>query len=52
MDALLDLAEADPDDKTSILRLQATVHVTGEIKDRLEAVILASGTSDGGYTAS
>lgn len=52
MDALLDLAEADPDDKTSILRHQATVYVTGEIKSRLEAEILRSGTSDGGVSAS
>lgn len=52
MDALLDLAEADPDDKTAILRLQAIAHVTMEIKDRLEAEILASGSSDGGVSAS
>lgn len=51
-DALSDLSVADPDNKTEILRLQAIAHVTMEIKDRLEAEILASGSSDGGVSAS
>lgn len=50
LEALNTLAEVDPDDKTRILRQQAIVHVTGEIKDKLLACIAATGEMDGGYT--
>lgn len=48
--ALNELAEINPDDKTAILRQQAIVAVTGEIKSRLEACITATGERDGGYS--
>lgn len=51
MDALVALAEADPDDKTEILRLQAVVRVTANIRDALMAEILRTGEHDGGMTA-
>ena len=51
MDALVALATANPDDKTEILRQQAFVRVTGEIRAALEATILRTGESDGGMTA-
>lgn len=47
--ALADLAEADADDKTMIVRLQQKVKVTAEILAELEGMILSMGTSDGGY---
>lgn len=51
MAALVALAEANADDKTQILRLQAKVWVTGEIRDALMAEILRTGEHDGGMTA-
>lgn len=50
LEALNGLAEVKASDTDDILRLQAIVHVTGEIKDRLEACITATGERDGGYT--
>lgn len=47
--ALADLAEADADNKTMIVRLQQKVAVTAEILAELEGMILSMGTSDGGY---
>jgi hypothetical protein len=49
MQALNDLATANADDKTAILRLQAKVAVTIEILDELSGMILAMGASDGGF---
>jgi hypothetical protein len=46
--AMSDLAVADADDKTAILRLQAKVAVTTEILDELNGMILAIG-NDGGF---
>lgn len=51
MDALLALADADPDDKTSILRQQAIVAVTGDMPQMLKRAILLTGEHDGGVTA-
>lgn len=48
MDALNALSETPADDPNEIRRLQALVQVTGEIKDRLEAAIIATGELDGG----
>lgn len=50
LDALNALAEVDPDDKNMILRHQAIVAVTGEIKDLLERCLLVTGNQDGGYS--
>lgn len=50
LDALNALAIVNPEDQTAILRQQAIVAVTGEIKDRLEACITATGEKDGGYS--
>ena len=47
--ALNDLAAHDADDKTGIVRLQQKVAVTDEILGELQGMILAMGTSDGGY---
>jgi hypothetical protein len=52
VDALNALATVKVDDTLSILGLQAIVAVTGEIKDRLEAVVLRAGQSDGGMSLS
>ncbi len=49
MQAMTDLATADADDKTAILRLQAKVAVTTDILDELNGMILAMGASDGGF---
>lgn len=49
MKALVDLSTANADDKTAVLRLQAKVAVTDEIRSELEGMILEMGTSDGGY---
>lgn len=49
MKAMSDLATANADDKTAILRLQAKVAVTTEILDELNGMILALGDSDGGF---
>lgn len=51
-EALLELAETDPDDKTEIIRQQAIVAVTGMIVEMLQAVILQSGEQDGGISVS
>lgn len=50
LDALNALAEVDPDDKNQILRQQAIVAVTGEIKSLLERCTLTTGGQDGGYS--
>lgn len=47
--AMNELAVADADDKSAILRLQAKVAVTMEILGELNGMILAMGTSDGGF---
>lgn len=47
--ALNELAEHDADDRTGIVRLQQKVAVTHEILAELQGMILAMGTSDGGY---
>jgi hypothetical protein len=51
MDALLSLAEVEPDDMPEILRQQAIVACTGGLVDALMAVILESGAHDGGVEA-
>lgn len=48
--ALNELATVDPDDKPAIHRQQAIVSVTGDIKDMLEAAIIATGEHDGGFS--
>lgn len=45
------LATADVDDKTALLRQQAVVRVTGDIRGYLESIIMRSGAMDGGYSA-
>lgn len=47
--AFAELAEVDADDKTAVVRLQQKVAVTNEILGELQGMILAMGTSDGGY---
>ena len=49
-DALNALAGVNPDDKTEIMRQQAIVSVTGDIRSLLEAAILATGEKDGGFS--
>ncbi len=49
-EALLALATIEADDVRGILKQQAVVTVTGEIVDRLNALIAASGSLDGGFT--
>ena len=50
MNALVALAEVDPDDKTTILRLQATANCLQSVRDALFAAILANGEGDGGMS--
>lgn len=49
MRALVALSTVDPDDKTEILRLQAIANCLDDVKTELEAAILATGRSDGGF---
>lgn len=49
MDAMIELGTVDPDDKTAVLRLQAVVAVTTDIKSMLESKIYKTGVHDGGY---
>lgn len=51
MNALLELAEADPADTSGILRWQAIVRVTGDLPDMITREIIASGADDGGFPA-
>ena len=46
--ALAELMEADPDDKTNIIRLQTRAQMATEILTHLAAIITASGQRDGG----
>lgn len=50
MDALVALAEVDPDNKTEILRLQATAGCLQSVRDALYAAVLANGDQDGGMS--
>jgi len=50
MNALLALAETDPDDKTEILRQQAIAKCLSDVRDALHAAILATGQNDGGVS--
>jgi hypothetical protein len=47
--ALNELALHDADDRTGIVRLQQKVAVTDEILAEFHGMILAMGTSDGGF---
>ncbi len=49
LEALVALADADPDDKTQIMRLQAKANCLQEVRDALHAAIVATGENDGGY---
>lgn len=50
MNALVGLSEVDPDNKTEILRLQAMARCLSDVRDALEAAILATGARDGGVS--
>lgn len=47
--AFADLANADADDRTAIVRLQQKVKLTSEILDELTGMVLSLGDSDGGF---
>ena len=47
--AFADLADADADDRTAVVRLQQKVKLTDEILAELSGMILAIGASDGGF---
>lgn len=48
MEALLGLSDVDPSRTTEILRLQAIVRCTDDIRGFLEAAITRTGANDGG----
>lgn len=48
-EALIALGDVDATNITEILRLQAVARCAQDVKDRLEAHILAMGTRDGGF---
>lgn len=50
MDALIALGAVDPDNKTEILRLQATANCLQSVRDALFAAILANGDQNGGIS--
>lgn len=50
MDALLALAEVDAGSFKEIHRLQSIVHCTGEIVAKLKAMVIATGSQDGGVS--
>ena len=47
--ALLALATVDASATNEILRLQAIANCLSEVRDQLEAAIVAMGTADGGH---
>lgn len=49
-DAFIKLAGVPADDAGAIRDQQAVVKVTDEIRDRLAAMVLATGQDDGGYS--
>lgn len=50
LNALVALSQADPDNKTEILRLQALANCLSEVRDQIEAEIYKSGEADGGVS--
>ncbi len=48
--AMRDLTTIDATDTTAILRLQAMANCLQEVRDALEAAILATGKADGGVS--
>lgn len=49
LNAMVKLTEVDPDNKTEILRLQAIASCLSDVRDALEAAIIATGRADGGH---